>query len=102
MIPAQIEAARALLRASVAAARPLRQASPLLKSALVSAGAALVSDVDAAIPVVGAPLDADDPTGFPGSFPGVLVGLAMAADDQGALVDMRGTIGRAVFNLRQA
>ena len=102
MIPAQIEAARALLRSSVAAARPLNQASPLLKAALVTAGANLLTQIDTVITTIGAPLDANDPTGFAGELPDWLLALATAADDQATLVDMRGTIGRAIFNLRQA
>ena len=102
MIPAQIATDLATFQASVAAATPVKQATPLLKAALVDAGNALVSEIDAGLVGAVGQLDADDPTGFAGDLVQDLLDLDGATTDQAALADLRGTVGRAVFNLTQA
>lgn len=102
MIPASTTSALALLNASVQAVTPVAQATPLLKAALVNAGQGLVTSIDAALTSAAGALDAPDPAGFAGDLVTDLLALSTAADDQAALADMRGTVGRAVFNLAQA
>ena len=99
MIPAQITSDLALLSASVQAAAPIKAATPLRKAALVSAGLALVSEIDTGLAGAVGSLDAADPAGYAGDLVNALLGLATAAYDQATLADMRGTVGRAVFNL---
>ncbi len=102
MIPAQITSDLALLSASVQAAAPIKIATPLRKAALVSAGLALVSEIDTGLTGAVGSLDAADPAGYAGDLVTALMGLATAAYDQATLADMRGTVGRAVFNLSVA
>jgi len=102
MIPAQITSDLALLSASVRVATPIKAATPLRKAALVSAGLALVSEIDTGLAGAVGGLDAADPAGYAGDLVTALLGLATAAYDQVALADMRGTVGRAVFNLAVA
>jgi len=99
MIPAQITSDLALLSASVQAAAPIKTATPLRKAALVSAGLALVSEIDTGLTGAVGSLDAADPAGYAGDLVNALLGLSTAAYDQATLADMRGTVGRAVFNL---
>jgi hypothetical protein len=56
----------------------------------------------AIIPSATSTLDALDPAGFPADLVGALVDLTTATEDQSMLSDMRGYIGRAMFNLAQA
>jgi hypothetical protein len=101
MILAPLIAELNLFVASTQAAAPLTQASALTKGALLIAGNQLIADVEAAKAVAGVQLDAADPTGFPGDMVTALFSLASAADDQSALADIRGSVGRMVFNLAQ-
>jgi len=102
MIPAQITSDLALLSASVQDAAPIKTATPLRKAALVSAGLALVTEIDTGLAGAVGSLDAADPAGYAGDLVTALMGLATAAYDQATLADMRGTVGRAVFNLSVA
>lgn len=102
MIPAQISADLATLSASVQAAAPIRQATPLTKAALVAAGASLIVEVETALAAAIGGLDGVDPTGYPAALVSGLLALGTASYDQATLAEMRGTVGRAVFNLRQA
>lgn len=102
MIPAQITSDLALLSASVQAAVPIKTATPLRKATLVSAGLALVTEIDTGLAGAVGGLDAPDPAGYAGDLVNALMGLATAAYDQATLADMRGTVGRAVFNLAVA
>jgi hypothetical protein len=56
----------------------------------------------AIIPSATSALDATDPAGFPADLVDALVNLTAATEDQSILCDMRGYIGRAMFNLAQA
>lgn len=58
--------------------------------------------IDAALAAAGAPLDAADPTGHPLQMIADLTGRLTAASDQETLSDLRGFVGRAIFNLAQA
>ena len=101
MIPARIGTDLATLNASIQAAAPVGRATPLLKAALVNAGAALVAEIDAGIAAAVGAIDGPDPAGYGGDLVTALLALDVAASDQAALADMRGTVGRAVFNLRK-
>ena len=102
MIPSQVVVDTNALAASVQAAAPIRQATPLLKAALVAAGSALVTKIDVALADAVGTLDGSDPTGYPAALVSGLLALGIASYDQATLAEMRGTVGRAVFNLRQA
>ncbi len=102
MISAQITSDLALLSTSVQAAAPIKTATPLRKAALVSAGYALVTEIDTGLAGAAGGLDAADPAGYAGDLVAALMGLATAAYDQATLADMRGTVGRAMFNLSVA
>ena len=101
MIPSSINDALTLYVASMNAASPLAQASRLTVAALQKAGTTLVVQIDAAMTPAAGALDANDPAGFPGDLVTDLLGLASAAEDQSALADIRGLVGRALFNLNQ-
>ena len=100
-IPAALAADLAAFQSNVSAAAPLRYAPPLQIAALVAQGAALLSRVDAAIAGAGAALMAPEPSGHPTKMISDLRGVAQASLDQSALSDLRGYLGRAVFNLAQ-
>lgn len=101
MIPASLSAAYTLWTSSIRAASPLRKSAPLVKATLVTAGSEVVADTDAALAGAAGGLDASDPAGFPGAFENALLGLCIAATDQGDLAALRGIAGRQLFNLRQ-
>lgn len=101
MVGAHIIADVTSLQVNVAAAAPLGAQTQIAIEALQSQGSSLLQEVDAAIVATGGPLDASDPTGFAGDMVAVLSGLATASEDQTTLTDMRGLVGRAMFNLAQ-
>ncbi len=101
MISARIGTDLATLNASIQAVAPIRQATQLLKAALVNAGAGLVAEIDAGIAAAVGALDGPDPAGYAGDLVTALLALDAAASDQAALADMRATVGRAVFNMRK-
>lgn len=102
MIPASVPAALAAFRAAVAANAPVASATPYQIATLVSQGQALLAMIDDALAAAGAQLDAADPTGHPLQMIADLTGRLTAVSDQETLSDMRGFVGRAVFNLAQA
>ena len=102
MISASLVSELTLFQASVQAAAPLAQTSSLTKAALLKGGQALLTDIEAELTSIGSTLDADDPTGFAGAMPADLLAICAAATDQAVLADIRGKVGRAVFNLAQA
>lgn len=102
MIPAQIVSDLGTFTASVEAAAPVSQGSPLIKAALVNYGRSLVANIDSALTAAVGDLDASDPIGAAGDLVAELNYLAMSAYDQASLADMRGTVGRRVFNLAQS
>lgn len=101
-IPVGLEARVAALATAVTAAAPLASASRILVSVLQQQGAAALSDIETALAASAGNLDAGDPTGFPGDLVNDLLALSSASDDQTTLADMRGLVGRAMFNLAQA
>lgn len=101
MIPAALTAGLASYQASVAAAKPISQAPALQVAALVRQGNALLVADDAAIEASGQPLDADAPSGHPLAIVQAVDALVEAGTDHRTLHDMRGFVGRAVFNLAQ-
>jgi hypothetical protein len=101
MISAKIVSDIAAFQANVTASAPLNTQTQILIQTLEGEGASLLQDIDAAIDPTGAPLDAADPSGFVGDMVGVLTGLATASEDQTTLSDLRGLVGRAMFNLAQ-
>lgn len=102
MISAAIASAFSLLQSSVAAAAPVASASPLQQAALVSAGSALCTAIEAERDALAPVLDGPDPTGFAGAYPRQLRSIANACLDQASLDDLRGAVGRITFNLEQA
>lgn len=102
MIPLYLRFEVARLRNSVVAAKPLSQATTLLKGALNTYGIGLIADIETEMARAETPLDADDPTGIAGDFVDGLLALSVAADDTTDLADMRGLVGREVFNVAQA
>ena len=101
MIPTSVSNGLIAFKAAVKAAAPVSSLTALQLASLVSQGRAVVDAIDAALEDAGPPLDAGDPTGFPGDFVGILNGLDTATGDQSTLSDMRGYVGRAVLNLAQ-
>ena len=101
MISAAIVSALTAFQANVTASAPLNMQTTILIEALQDQGAALLQQVDAAIDPTGVPLDAADPSGFAGDMVQSLLNLAVASEDQTTLTDLRGLVGRAMFNLAQ-
>lgn len=102
MISPSLVASVATFDASVSAASPISQATSLTKAALVKAGQLLLGQVETEASTTGTALDASDPSGFAGDMVGQLLALSTANDDTASLVEVRGYLGRAVFNLGQA
>jgi hypothetical protein len=102
MIPVAISTAISNLIAAVTAAGVLNEASPLELAAIEMQAVTLVSDIDDAVTDAAGQLDADDPTGYVGDFPGDLEALRDASVTQAQLCGKRGLVGRALFNLQQA
>lgn len=102
MIPADIAADYGLWTASIAAARPLSKAGPLLKANLVAFGAGLLQRIEAALDASVGSLDGPDPAGYAADMIAALTALGTAATDQADLAALRGIAGRQLFNLRQA
>ena len=101
MIPAAIRVALAAFLVAVAANKPITSATPYQIATLVSQGQAVLAMVDAALDASGAALDAPDPSGHPLTLIADLSGRVTAVSDQMTLSDLRGFVGRAVFNLAQ-
>jgi hypothetical protein len=101
-IPASLAADLRTFQANVVAAAPLQGATPLQVAKLVAQAATVLSAVDAALQTSGTPLQAPAPSGHPVTAITAVRSLAAAALDQTALSDLRGYLGRAVFNLAQA
>lgn len=101
MISAKIVSDLASLQANLAASAPLNAQTKILIEALKGEGNDLLNEINAAVDPAGVPLEADDPTGFAGDMVPVLLGLATASEDQTTLTDVRGLVGRALFNLSQ-
>lgn len=87
--------------ANVTASAPLNTQTKIMIEALDGEGSDLLQEIDAAIDPTGAALDATDPSGFAGDMVTVLLNLATASEDQTTLTDVRGLVGRAMFNLSQ-
>lgn len=98
----QIVADANAFQAAIASASPIKQANPLLKASLLVRGNALIAEIDAALQAAAGGLDGADPTGFAGDMVGALGSLDDATSDQAVLAELRGVVGRAVFNLAQA
>lgn len=101
-IPAALTADIRAFGAAVTAAAPLTAASKIVISALLCQGQRLLNDICAALSAAVDDLDAGDPVAFAGDLVFVLDELAPASLTQAALVEMRGYVGRAQFNLTQA
>jgi hypothetical protein len=101
MISAKIVSDLTTFQSNVIASAPLNAQTTILIETLQNQGAALLQEVDAAIGPTGTALDAADPSGFAGDMVAVLAGLATASEDQTTLTDLRGLVGRAMFNLAQ-
>lgn len=101
MIPAAVSTALTSFQTAVAAYKPIASATPYQVAVLVQQGQAVVALIDEALAAAGAPLDAADPSGHPLALIADLEGRLAAVDDQITLSDLRGFVGRAVFNLAQ-
>jgi hypothetical protein len=101
VIPAALSAGLVGFKAAIAAAKPINQAPALQVAALVRQGNALLVAIDAAIEASGTALDADAPSGHPLAIVAAVNALVEAGSDHSTLHDVRGFVGRAVFNLAQ-
>lgn len=102
MIPLALSAELASFQAVVTAAAPLSAMTSIQKSVLLRQGYAVIASVDAALTKAAGRLDAVDPVGLPTAMVSALLALEDAAQDQADLTNLRGLLGRAVFNLAQA
>jgi hypothetical protein len=93
--------ALAAFQANVTANKPITSATPYQIATLVSQGQAVLAMIDAALDASGTALDAPDPFGHPLTLIADLSGRLNAVSDQMTLSDLRGFVGRAVFNLAQ-
>jgi hypothetical protein len=101
-LPANVQSDVSAFAGAYAAAAPLSSAPSGLVSLAAAAGQTALDDVIAAIPGAGAALDAFAGTGVPAQIASALSGLAAAAQNQSALVNAQGLIGRALASLAQA
>ncbi|MCJ2084591.1 hypothetical protein MKK88_01090 [Methylobacterium sp. E-005] len=102
MIPAAIPVALIAFQAAVTANKPIAAATPYQIATLVAQGQAVLAMIDSALIAAGTSLDAPDPSGHPLALIADLSGRVTAVSDQETLSDLRGFVGRAVFNLAQA
>lgn len=98
-LPTQLLLDLAAFRTAVIAAKPIKRAPPLQVAALVRAGADLLSEIDAALDATSASLEPVEVGPHPLQMVDALNAARTAADDCVTLHDLRGVVGRAVFNL---
>jgi hypothetical protein len=100
-IPANITTELNFLEGQVTANTPLTGAPRATITAMQLNAAQLVNDIDSAVTNAAGTLDTWTPPTDPAAIAAGLEALGGNADDQSALTNMRGFVGRAAANLAQ-
>jgi hypothetical protein len=100
-VPTAITTELADLQAQVTAAQPLAQASQATVTAIKMNAATLVAAIDTAINAATGKLDTWAAPVDPLTIIAGIQAVAVNADDQADLTNMRGFVGRATSNLNQ-